>query len=103
MLNIVAHTPGSIGAVLIRACEPLRLLNNIPPKGPGRLSRALGIDKSLDGVPVYRKESPLTVHDSGILVRGSMISRSKRVGLKEDLEEPMRFCIRTSPYVSVKC
>ncbi len=99
MLNIVAHSPGGIGAVLLRACEPISpgLGNTL---GPGRLTRALRVDKSLDGVPVYICNSPLRV------LRGPgprAVARSHRIGLRRDLDEPLRFCDAGSRYLSRRC
>ncbi len=104
LINIVAHEPGGWGAVLLRACEPLQGMPlDMPPRGPGRLSRALGIDKSLDGTPVYTSTSPLQVVRPKEPGSGWRIIRSKRVGVTRDLEEPLRFCLEGSPYLSKPC
>jgi len=87
------------GAVLIRACEPLWSsgIGERATSGPGRLTRALGVDKSLDGVPVYQEGSPIRV-ESGW--RPRRIARSHRVGVSEDLEIQLRFYDADSIYVS---
>ncbi|MEB3780129.1 MAG: DNA-3-methyladenine glycosylase [Desulfurococcales archaeon] len=104
LVNIIAHEPGDWGAVLLRACEPLEGTPlDTPPKGPGRLSRALLIDKSLDGIPVYDPGSPVQVTklmDDQTEVR---VVRSKRVGVTMDLKEPLRFCLEGSKYLSKPC
>ncbi|RLF06681.1 MAG: DNA-3-methyladenine glycosylase [Thermoprotei archaeon] len=110
LLNVVAHEPGGIGAILIRAIEPregielmmenrgvrgLRLLTS----GPGRLTQALAIDKSLHGKPLYTTRHGLWI-EPGIEVGEAEIARSYRIGVSEDLDEPLRLYIRGSPFVS---
>lgn len=53
-LNIVTGDDGTAGAVLLRAAEPLAGLPDDPRllAGPGRLCRALGIDRAWNGLPV---------------------------------------------------
>lgn len=99
MLNIVAHPPGGTGAVLLRACEPLDTGIG-STLGPGRLTRALQVDRSLDGIPVYESGSPLRVRWRPGPRR---VARSRRIGLRRDLDEPLRFCIAGSRYVSRRC
>ncbi len=101
LLNIVAHPPGGSGAVLIRACEPLTQLPPGAPEpvGPGRLTRALMIDKSLDKVKVYLEASPLVI-EPGEPLGPEEIASSHRVGVREDLEEHLRFYVKNSYYVS---
>ena len=90
LLNIVAHEPGMAGAVLLRSCKPLHPPDLSPyPKGPGRLSRALGVTRDLDGLPVYTSGSPVRVEDWGL--KPSRIARGGRIGVSEDLEIPLRF------------
>ncbi len=106
MVNVVAHEPGMAGAVLFRSCIPLGgvevmtvnrglggLRGGVPWRrltyGPGRLSEALGIDGSLDGVPVFVEGSPVALVDDGY--RPRRVERTGRVGVREDLELPLRF------------
>ena len=104
LTNIVAHKPGEWGAVLLRACEPLQgIPPSVPPKGPGRLSKALEIDKSLDGIPVYNPTSPVQIVKPSNPVKEARIARSKRIGVTKDLDEPLRFCLEGSPYLSRPC
>lgn len=72
MLNVVAHEPGAAAAVLIRAAEPLtglEILRERRPRatrdedllsGPGKLTAAFGIDRSLDGTDLLGS-GPLTL------------------------------------------
>jgi DNA-3-methyladenine glycosylase len=108
MFNVVAHKPGRIGAVLIRAVEPIRGLEIMErnrkakdifglTSGPGRLTEAFGIDKSLN-------ESDLTVADGEILIFDNKmkfeIGTSHRIGVKRDLHKKLRFFIEGSKFVS---
>lgn len=108
MLNIVAHAPRDVGAVLIRALEPKkgietmkrnRPVNEITKltSGPGRLTKALMIDKSLNGVPVTSERSEVYVLDDG---SDFEIGKSHRIGVKADLERELRFFIKGNPFVS---
>ncbi|MCS7369222.1 MAG: DNA-3-methyladenine glycosylase [archaeon GBS-70-058] len=109
LLNIVAHK-GDGGAVLIRAIEPhegleymIRNSETINPSkitnGPGKLCKALSIDKKLHKKPVYTRESGLWIEE-GREVKELEIARSHRIGVKIDLEKPLRFYIKGNPYVS---
>ncbi|MCD6488102.1 MAG: DNA-3-methyladenine glycosylase [Desulfurococcales archaeon] len=112
LLNIVAHPPECYGAVLIRAIEPLggieymmryRGRYNIHEltNGPGRLTRALRIDKSLHRKPVFKSESLLRI-EKGIDVDVKDIAVSYRIGVSKDLDRPLRFYIRGNKFVSKK-
>jgi DNA-3-methyladenine glycosylase len=108
MLNIVAHAPNQVGAVLIRALEPqegievmqrnrsaTRLVNLT--NGPGKLTTALQIDRSVNGDLVTSCESTLFVAESGM---NPEVGRSHRIGVRRDLERTLRFFIQGNPYVS---
>jgi len=112
LLNVVAHPPGGVGAILIRAIQPLegidvmkrlRKVNDLRQltNGPGKLTRALAVDKSFHGKPLYSKETGLWIEDY-MNVPVSKVARSGRIGVTEDLEEPYRFYIVDNPFVSVK-
>lgn len=109
-MNVVARSPRSkAGAVLFRAGEPLdgieimmrnrgtsepRLLTS----GPGRLTRALMIDRSFYGVD-------LTMRGELFLARGALranerVAVSTRVGITRAKERPWRFFIKDNRFVS---
>ena len=112
MLNIIAHPAGEAGAVLIRAVEPLKgadfmmkmrgvkKCENLT-SGPGKLTRAMKIDRALDNVPVYTEKSPLMIC-SDALKTDFETGRTFRVGVKRDLSKPMRFYIKGNRFVSRK-
>ncbi|MEB3851131.1 MAG: DNA-3-methyladenine glycosylase [Desulfurococcales archaeon] len=104
LLNIVAHPEPGWGAVLIRACEPLEgLPGDARTSGPGLLTRALGIDKSLDGVPVYEPGSPLRVEAPLEPPPPGSVGRGRRIGVSRDLPVPLRFCLAGSRHLSRPC
>jgi DNA-3-methyladenine glycosylase len=108
MLNLIAHEPGGVGGVLIRAMEPTmgigamsknRTVRNPTQltNGPGKLSLALKVDKKLNGAsittiggPVYIMKNPATFE----------VGRSHRIGVKQDLDVKLRFYIRENSWVS---
>ena len=110
LLNIVAHRRGEAGAVLIRSGEPLEGLDTMKKlrgvddlktltTGPGRLTKAMAIDKSLHGKPVYTIAYGLWIEKNGE-TPSDLIARSRRIGVSEDLPTPLRFYLRNSSYIS---
>jgi len=97
--------PGGVGAVLVRAAEPLAGLGVMarrrgtkdPRKlcsGPGRLCQALAIDLKLNGRPLGRglKLRPK--------VADPVVETSRRIGISQARELEWRFYERDSPFVS---
>ncbi len=108
MLNVVAHEPDEIGAVLIRAMEPTRgiesMMSNRPVKerraltsGPGKLTLALGIDKGSHGASVLSSLSEIRILDAA---SDPVIGTSRRIGVTRDLDRDLRFYVEGNPYVS---
>lgn len=108
MFNIVAHIDDGIGAVLIRAIEPVRgieiMKKNRPvmdvlelTSGPGKLTIALKIDRRLNGAPVTSKESRVSILDNKMNLE---VGYSHRIGVKKDLEKKLRFYIEGNKFVS---
>ena len=108
MLNVSSEPAGVGAGVLIRALEPLdgipimQLNRGVEPlrdlaRGPGRLTAALRIDRSLDGLDLC-KEGPLWLgrddHDAGEIGQGA------RIGISRDIDRVLRFYVRGSPFVS---
>jgi len=67
-------------------------------KGPGKLSKALAIDKSLNGIDSTKEESPINFFDVGD--KNFEIDCSYRIGVKKDLAKPLRFFIKDNKFVS---
>jgi DNA-3-methyladenine glycosylase len=108
MLNVSSEISGTGAGVLIRALEPLE---GIPimqqnrdterlrdlARGPGRLTAALRVDRSLDGLDLCR-DGPLWLgHDDH---EPGDIEQSIRIGVSQDAHRLLRFYLRDSPFVS---
>ena len=107
MLNLIAHDNG-VGGILIRAIEPIMGLEtmkqNLPVKrlrdltsGPGKLTLALDVDKSLNGVDATSTNSPVYVLDNEYQHE---IGKSHRIGVTRDLPEHLRYYVVDNLYVS---
>ncbi|MEH7444800.1 DNA-3-methyladenine glycosylase [Bacillus sp. JJ1122] len=109
LFNIVSGGAGNPEAVLIRAIEPLEGVDlmikrrGMPDSvdltnGPGKLTKALGINMSDYGHPLIR--TPL------FIIKGQLpesISLGKRIGIDNSgdaRDYPWRFWISGNPYVS---
>src|SRR5208283_3302446 len=72
MLNLVTGPPGYPAAVLVRGIEGAR--------GPGRLTKALAIDRRLNGA-VCAPESGLWIEDRGVRPPRGAIRATPRIGV----------------------
>jgi DNA-3-methyladenine glycosylase len=110
LVNAVTEPEGSPAAVLIRALEPLegqatmrrrrRAVTSIPAslcRGPGNLSRALGI--SLKHNRADLTQSALRIEDRGLVKRE--VVWGPRVGISVGVEHPWRCYAAGSEAVSV--
>ncbi len=112
MMNVVTNEKGKADAVLIRALKPLagidRMLerakaNSIKriTSGPGKLTKALGIGRELNGQSL--KGSDIWIQDQGINITKHQIVSSPRIGIDyagEDALLPWRFSLKDSEWVS---
>jgi DNA-3-methyladenine glycosylase len=99
-LNVVTGAPGVPHAVLLRAVEPLEGPDG-RTWGPGLLCRALGIDRSLNGVDLLGEVLWLEQPPRG--ARRPRIARATRIGVDyagEWARRLWRFYDRDSAYVS---
>ncbi|WP_083612289.1 DNA-3-methyladenine glycosylase [Paenibacillus sp. P32E] len=117
-VNVVTAAKDDPHAVLIRAVEPLtgydegqmaayRGITVKKPSdlsgGPGKLCRALRIDKSLNGCPLNDPAGPLWL-EQGDLPDALDIVQAPRINIsyaEEYAQLPWRFYLRGNPYVSV--
>ncbi len=115
LLNVVAKPPGVDypAAVLIRALEPLEGLEQMALRragrpqqewtsGPGRLTLALAIDGTLNGVDMTAPDSPLYFEWGAPVPRGKIRS-GPRIGVNVPepwRSKPWRYWIEGNPYVS---
>jgi len=94
LINFVTGEKGKAEAVLLRALEPLNF--EAKTNGPGLLTKALKIDKSLHGKKIGSK---LWIEDGNFDFE---IIRKNRIGVREDLDKPLRFYIKDNKFVSRK-
>lgn len=98
MLNFVTGSKGKPQAVLIRALQPINFKEDC--SGPGKLTKALKIDKSL------HKKHLSKINEIGIVpneIKEKIeIETSKRIGVTKDLETHYRFYIKGNKFISRK-
>lgn len=109
LLNIVAHLKGGVGAVLVRAIEPLQGIEIMQKNrnvkhirdltsGPGKLTKALAITKELNGIDITKRNNQLVVVEGK---RESFeVCSSHRIGVKVDLPQELRFFVKGNKFVS---
>ena len=98
-MNVVTEREGHASAVLLRAIEPVRNVEG-PTRGPGRLCRAMGIDRRLDGHDLTGDELYVADPADGGTVP---IVRRPRIGVDYAgrwARRLLRFYIRGNPFVS---
>ena len=113
LFNVVTHRKDTPHAILVRAVEPIKGMktmlertgrekpDHIITRGPGNLSKALGISvmdsgKSLLGPELYLAED-------GFTYRKNEVAESPRIGVEYAGTHalwPYRFFIKGNPYVS---
>ena len=100
-MNVVTGPQDSGSAVLLRALEPVQGLT-IDTRGPGRLTKAMGIDKTHYGLDLCQEDSALYLADDGQGITGRILT-SARIGVHyaEDWAgRPLRYYVEGSPWVS---
>jgi DNA-3-methyladenine glycosylase len=108
MLNVSSAPEGTGEGVLIRAAEPVagtdamrRHRGAVPARdlmrGPGRLAKALDIDRRLNGTDLC-SIGPLWLSSDGY--EAAEIGVSVRIGITRDAHRPLRFFLKGSPFVS---
>ena len=108
-LNLVTGAEGTANAVLVRALEPLvglapmrenrgvTLLARLA-RGPGCVTRALGLSLQHNGVDMTRR--PLWVSEVGPDRQGLKIEAGPRIGIRVGLDRKWRFFLAGHPCVS---
>lgn len=107
MFNIVADSPGTGGAVLIRAVEPLEgieemrvnrggLPDRLLTSGPGKLCQAMGFRLEHDGLDAASHPA-IRIELTG---ETPVIECSPRIGITKNVEPLLRYYEPTSAYVS---
>lgn len=105
MFNVVTNVKDIPHAVLIRGINPTDgipiIIERIKEKnvthifnGPGKLTKALGIDKNFNYQDLCGNK--IWIEDRGIMVELKKIKTTKRIGIDyagEDAKLPYRFCL----------
>jgi len=117
LLNAVCEPEGVGAAVLIRALEPLEGIAEMRARrspgglgigtpmreqelcsGPGKLTQALGIELSENGVDLTR--GPVRILPREAAWRAGNVVVGTRVGITKAVELPWRFCVAGNRHVS---
>jgi DNA-3-methyladenine glycosylase len=112
LFNVVTNQDGEADAVLIRALEPTGGIEWMQKRmntssstritsGPGKLTKALGIDRTMNGK--YLLANEVWIEDSGTKIGSSKIVASPRIGIDyagEDAKLPWRFYIKDNVWIS---
>jgi DNA-3-methyladenine glycosylase len=114
LFNVVTNKKDVPDAVLVRAVEPMEgidimlqrtgkiKLDNTLTKGPGNLSKALGINKIHSGIALTG-DTIFLADDNWNASHADAIAASKRIGIDgagADAFLPYRFYVRGNKYVS---
>ncbi len=115
LFNVVCNNEDVSHAVLIRAVDPLigiedmlirtnkKKLDYTLTKGPGNVSKALGINTKHTGQSLLTDK--IYIVDDGFTYLNSVIMSTPRIGVGyagEDALLPYRFIVKGNPYVSGK-
>lgn len=108
-LNVVSEPVGIGSAVLIRALELDTIPLHLPSKqttqphriaaGPGKLCRALLVDRDLDGI-LYHPDNGLWLEHRTTVIPKSQIVQTTRIGITKAAEKPWRWYLKNSRSVS---
>ena len=113
LFNVVTHDKEIPHAILVRALEPLTGIDEMLKRtgkekldftltrGPGNLSKALGIYSSSSGYSLLSKE--LFIADDGVSFKRKEVGESPRIGVDyagTDALLPYRFYVKGNQFVS---
>ena len=105
-LNLVCEEQGSASAVLIRALEPREGIDLMRERrgkedarllcaGPGRLCQALGVTREHDGLPLDEPPFELLARECE-----PPLAAGPRIGITRAVEQPWRYGLAGSPFLS---
>jgi DNA-3-methyladenine glycosylase len=102
-VNVVTREAGVPHAVLIRAVEPIKNVND-KTWGPGLLCKAMHIDRDLSGADLCGPIARMGLWiEAPVAIKRSKIARAPRIGVDyagDWANRPWRFFDQGSPYVS---
>ncbi|MBP7949032.1 MAG: DNA-3-methyladenine glycosylase [Verrucomicrobiales bacterium] len=107
LLNVLVRD----GIVLIRALEPACGIPTMQSRrnrtaltdlcsGPGKLGRALGLDRSAHGVDLTSDHAPGGFFTAPRIPRSQLVT-DVRIGISKATDFPWRFLLKDSPHLSV--
>jgi DNA-3-methyladenine glycosylase len=99
-MNIIAHRPGEVGAVLLRAGKPLEGIELIRGNrlgatdrnlmnGPGKLAQALNVDLSMNGYDLLQPSDRKLYLEMNRTYK--TIEKTARIGISKGTEALWRF------------
>ena len=105
-MNVVCDIEGVAGAVLVRALEPTKGVDEMIERrgvadvrrlcaGPGRLTQALGVSRAHDGLPLDRPPFELRPRAEPV-----EIVTGPRIGIAKAVELPWRYGLAGSAFLS---
>jgi DNA-3-methyladenine glycosylase len=115
LFNVVTHSRNIPHAILIRGIEPVegvrymlrrtgkQTADNTLTRGPGNVSKALGISTADTGISLDSKK--IFLADDGFVIDKKSVATSPRIGVDyagADALLPYRYYVRGNPYVSGK-
>jgi len=115
LFNVVTNRKEIPHAVLVRAVEPVtgidimqdrtrkKVLDNTITRGPGNVSKALGIFTYHSGLDLI--ESEIQIVDDGLRYKKKELAVTTRIGVDyagPDALLPYRYIVKENPYVSGK-
>lgn len=113
LFNVVTNREGVADAVLIRGLEPIQGIAEMGLRrgplrnpfhltsGPGKLTKAMGIDRKMNGK--FLLDSEVWLEDIGVKISPAKIDATPRIGIDyagEDARLPWRFTIRGNKWIS---
>lgn len=108
--NVVVEPDGAPAAVLIRALEPVPPIPHDRDKpervaaGPGKLCRALALDRSHSGLPLTPASGLWLEHrrpaDQPLISQPGALVQTTRIGLTQGVDLPWRWYLNASASVS---
>jgi len=108
-MNVVSGRDGEGSAALLRAAEPLEGVSEMVRRrgmtnerlllsGPGRLTQALGVTREQNGIDLAHGD---VMHlERGRPVPDAGVAAGPRVGVTVAVDNPWRFVVTDTPYLS---
>jgi DNA-3-methyladenine glycosylase len=113
LFNVITNKLDEPHAILIRALEPIegigimlqrtgkQKLDYSLTRGPGNVSKALGLDTRHSGISLFNNE--IFIADDGFKLKRGSILATERIGVDyagKDAKLLYRFIIKSNPYLS---